>query len=28
LSISQKALGTLLEDDNIIPKHVGSTIHN
>jgi hypothetical protein len=28
LSISQKALGTLLEDGNVIPKHVGDTIHN
>jgi hypothetical protein len=28
LSISQKALGTLPEDDNVMPKHVGSTIHN
>jgi hypothetical protein len=28
LNISQKALGTLLEDDNFIPKHVGATIHN
>jgi hypothetical protein len=28
LSISQKALGTLPEDGNIIPKHVGATIHN
>jgi hypothetical protein len=28
LSISQKALGTLPEDDNVIQKHVGSTIHN
>jgi hypothetical protein len=28
LSISQKALGTLPEDGNIIPKHVGTTIHN
>jgi hypothetical protein len=28
LSISQKALGTLLEDGNIMPKHVGTTIHN
>jgi hypothetical protein len=23
LSISQKALGTLPEDDNVMPKHVG-----
>jgi hypothetical protein len=28
LSISQKALGTLPEDGNIVPKHVGATIHN
>jgi hypothetical protein len=28
LSISQKALGTLSEDGNIMPKHVGDTIHN
>jgi hypothetical protein len=28
LSISQKALGTLPEDGNIKPKHVGATIHN
>jgi hypothetical protein len=28
LSISQKALGTLPEDGNIMPKHVGTTIHN
>jgi hypothetical protein len=28
LSISQKALGTLPEDGNIMPKHVGATIHN
>jgi hypothetical protein len=28
LSISQKALGTLPEDGNVIPKHVGTTIHN
>jgi hypothetical protein len=28
LSISQKALGTLPEDGNIILKHVGATIHN
>jgi hypothetical protein len=28
LSISQKALGTLPEDDNLMPKHVGDTIHN
>jgi hypothetical protein len=28
LSISQKALGTLSEDDNVMPKHVGATKHN
>jgi hypothetical protein len=28
LSISQKALGTLPEDDNLMPKHVGAAIHN
>ena len=28
LSISQKALETLPEDGNVIPKHVGATIHN
>jgi hypothetical protein len=27
-SISQKTLGTLPEDGNEIPKHVGATIHN
>jgi hypothetical protein len=27
LSISQKALGTLPEDGNVMPKH-GATIHN
>jgi hypothetical protein len=27
-SISQKALGTLPEDSNAMPKHVGATIHN
>jgi hypothetical protein len=27
LSISQKALGTLPEDGNVMPKHVGTTIH-
>jgi hypothetical protein len=26
--ISQKALGTLPEDGNLMPKHVGATIHN
>jgi hypothetical protein len=28
LSISQKSLGTLPEDGNVMPKHVGATIHN
>ena len=28
LSISQKALGTLPEDGNVMPKHVGAVIHN
>jgi hypothetical protein len=28
LNISQKALGTLTEDGNVMPKHVGPTIHN
>jgi hypothetical protein len=28
LSISQKALGTLPEDSNVMPKHVGDPIHN
>jgi hypothetical protein len=28
LSISQKALGTLPEDGNVKPKHVGGTIYN
>jgi hypothetical protein len=28
LSISQKALGTLLEDGNVMPKHVAATTHN
>jgi hypothetical protein len=28
LSISQKVLGTLPEDGNVIPKHVGATINN
>src|SRR5215510_12777384 len=28
LSISQKAIGTLAEDGNVMPKHVGATIHN
>jgi hypothetical protein len=27
LSISQKALGTLSEDGNVMSKHVGATIH-
>jgi hypothetical protein len=28
LSLSQEVLGTLPEDGNIIPKHVGGTIYN
>jgi hypothetical protein len=28
LSISEKALGTLPEDGNVMPKHVGDTIRN
>jgi hypothetical protein len=28
LSISQKALGMLSEDGNVMPKHVAATIHN
>jgi hypothetical protein len=28
LSISQKALVALPEDGNVMPKHVGATIHN
>jgi hypothetical protein len=28
LSISQKALGKLPEDGNVMPKHVGATLHN
>jgi hypothetical protein len=28
LNISQKALGTLPEDGNVMPKHIGATIHN
>jgi hypothetical protein len=28
LSISQKALGMFPVDGNVMPKHVGSTIHN
>jgi hypothetical protein len=28
LSIAQKALETLPEDGNVMPKHVGDTIHN
>jgi hypothetical protein len=27
-SISHKALGTFPEDGNVMPKHVGATIHN
>jgi hypothetical protein len=28
LSISHTALGTLSEDGNVMPKHVGATVHN
>jgi hypothetical protein len=28
LSVSQKVLGTLPEDGNVMPKHVGAAIHN
>jgi hypothetical protein len=28
LSISQKALGTLPEDGNVMPKHVRATVNN
>jgi hypothetical protein len=28
LSIAHKTLGTLPEDGNVMPKHVGATIHN
>jgi hypothetical protein len=28
LSISQKELGMLPKDGNVMPKHVGDTIHN
>jgi hypothetical protein len=28
LSISQKELGTLPEDGNVMPKHVAATTHN
>jgi hypothetical protein len=28
LSIFQKALGTLPENGNVMPKHVGAIIHN
>jgi hypothetical protein len=28
LIVSQKALGTLPEDGNVMLKHVGATIHN
>jgi hypothetical protein len=28
LSVSQKALGMFPEDGNVMPKHVGATIHN
>jgi hypothetical protein len=28
LSISETVVGTLPEDGNVMPKHVGDTIHN
>ena len=28
MSISKKALGTLSEDGNVMPKHAEATIHN
>jgi hypothetical protein len=28
LSLSKKTLGTLPEDGNVMPKHVGATTHN
>jgi hypothetical protein len=28
LSISQKALGTLPDNGNVMPKHVGATMHD
>jgi hypothetical protein len=28
LSIAQKALGTLPEEGNVMPKHVGAITHN
>jgi hypothetical protein len=28
MNISQKALGTFPVDGNVMPKHVGATIHN
>jgi hypothetical protein len=28
LNISQKVLGTLPEDGNVMPKHVGATVNN
>jgi hypothetical protein len=28
LSISQKALGTIPKEGNVMPKHVGAIIHN
>jgi hypothetical protein len=28
LNISQTALGTLPDDDNVMPKYVGATIYN
>jgi hypothetical protein len=27
-SISQKVVGTVPEDGNVMPKHVGATLHN
>jgi hypothetical protein len=28
ICVSQKAIGTLPEDGNLMPKHAGDTIHN
>jgi hypothetical protein len=28
LSIPQKTLGTFTDDGNVMPKHIGATIHN
>jgi hypothetical protein len=28
LNFTQKALGTLPDDGNVMPKHAGDTIHN